>query len=142
MQSPIFAYNEQQTQDRWSLQNKQMLRVALANVWIGGVAAATISVVGQLLDCTRQQRQAGLTGLPAQHQSALQCGPVLVPVLAVGLGEYRPAREQAVELRPRREQHRGPLVVLLVVIHRIVQCIQQPVREAILIIVRQVKVAA
>jgi uncharacterized protein (AIM24 family) len=29
MQSPIFAYNDQQTQDRWSLQNKQMLRVAL-----------------------------------------------------------------------------------------------------------------
>ncbi|WP_320778944.1 AIM24 family protein [Streptomyces sp. CRN 30] len=29
MQSPLFAYNEQQTQDHWSLQNKQMLRVAL-----------------------------------------------------------------------------------------------------------------
>ncbi|MCK1823169.1 AIM24 family protein [Streptomyces sp. XM83C] len=29
MQSPIFAYNDQQTQDRWSLQNKQMLRVTL-----------------------------------------------------------------------------------------------------------------
>ncbi|GAA4818332.1 AIM24 family protein [Streptomyces ziwulingensis] len=29
MQSPIFAYNDQQTQERWSLQNKQMLRVTL-----------------------------------------------------------------------------------------------------------------
>ena len=29
MQSPLFAHNEQQTQDRWSLQNGQMLRVAL-----------------------------------------------------------------------------------------------------------------
>ncbi|MFF9057791.1 AIM24 family protein [Streptomyces sp. NPDC101213] len=29
MQSPLFAYNDQQTQERWSLQNKQMLRVAL-----------------------------------------------------------------------------------------------------------------
>ncbi|GGX56572.1 AIM24 family protein [Streptomyces minutiscleroticus] len=29
MQSPIFAYNDQQTQERWSLQNPQMLRVAL-----------------------------------------------------------------------------------------------------------------
>ncbi|MPY60874.1 AIM24 family protein [Streptomyces spongiae] len=29
MQSPIFGYNEQQTQERWSLQNQQMLRVAL-----------------------------------------------------------------------------------------------------------------
>lgn len=29
MQSPIFAYNDQQSQERWSLQNKQMLRVAL-----------------------------------------------------------------------------------------------------------------
>lgn len=29
MQSPLFAYNDQQTQDRWSLQNKQMLRVVL-----------------------------------------------------------------------------------------------------------------
>ncbi|MEU9577516.1 AIM24 family protein [Streptomyces chilikensis] len=27
MQSPIFAYNEQQTQEHWSLQNSQMLRV-------------------------------------------------------------------------------------------------------------------
>lgn len=30
MQSPLFAHNEQQTQERWSLQNQQMLRVALA----------------------------------------------------------------------------------------------------------------
>lgn len=29
MQSPIFTYNEQQTQERWSLQNQQMLRVVL-----------------------------------------------------------------------------------------------------------------
>ncbi|MFK0114416.1 AIM24 family protein [Streptomyces sp. NPDC090994] len=29
MQSPLFAYNDQQTQERWSLQNPQMLRVAL-----------------------------------------------------------------------------------------------------------------
>ncbi|OQD52178.1 hypothetical protein BM536_034725 [Streptomyces phaeoluteigriseus] len=29
MQSPLFAHNDQQTQERWSLQNKQMLRVAL-----------------------------------------------------------------------------------------------------------------
>ncbi|MFF0436299.1 AIM24 family protein [Streptomyces sp. NPDC004327] len=29
MQSPIFAFNDQQTQERWSLQNKQMLRVTL-----------------------------------------------------------------------------------------------------------------
>ncbi|MEU1053710.1 AIM24 family protein [Streptomyces sp. NPDC005876] len=29
MQSPLFAYNDQQTQERWSLQNKQMLRVVL-----------------------------------------------------------------------------------------------------------------
>ncbi|MYS74610.1 AIM24 family protein [Streptomyces sp. SID5926] len=29
MQSPIFAYNDQQTQEAWSLQNKHMLRVAL-----------------------------------------------------------------------------------------------------------------
>ena len=29
MQSPLFAFNEQQTQDRWSLQNQQMLRVGL-----------------------------------------------------------------------------------------------------------------
>ncbi|MEU3146867.1 MULTISPECIES: AIM24 family protein [unclassified Streptomyces] len=29
MQSPLFAFNDQQTQERWSLQNKQMLRVAL-----------------------------------------------------------------------------------------------------------------
>ncbi|MEZ7003882.1 AIM24 family protein [Streptomyces sp. AD55] len=29
MQSPIFAYNDQQTQERWSLQNKHMLRVVL-----------------------------------------------------------------------------------------------------------------
>jgi uncharacterized protein (AIM24 family) len=29
MQSPIFAHNEQQTQERWALQNKQMLRVVL-----------------------------------------------------------------------------------------------------------------
>ncbi|MFG2886966.1 AIM24 family protein [Streptomyces sp. NPDC048297] len=29
MQSPLFAYNDSQTQDRWSLQNKQMLRVTL-----------------------------------------------------------------------------------------------------------------
>ncbi|MGW3952201.1 AIM24 family protein [Streptomyces sp. NPDC004752] len=29
MQSPLFAYNDQQTQERWSLQNKQLLRVAL-----------------------------------------------------------------------------------------------------------------
>lgn len=29
MQSPLFAYNDQQSQDRYSLQNKQMLRVAL-----------------------------------------------------------------------------------------------------------------
>ncbi|MFJ4830132.1 AIM24 family protein [Streptomyces sp. NPDC088747] len=30
MQSPLFGYNEQQTQERYSLQNSQMLRVALA----------------------------------------------------------------------------------------------------------------
>lgn len=30
MQSPLFAYNDQQTQERYSLQNPQMLRVALA----------------------------------------------------------------------------------------------------------------
>ncbi|MFF3450656.1 AIM24 family protein [Streptomyces sp. NPDC002667] len=30
MQSPLFGYNEQQTQDRYSLQNAQMLRVVLA----------------------------------------------------------------------------------------------------------------
>ncbi|MEU4654432.1 AIM24 family protein [Streptomyces sp. NPDC023723] len=30
MQSPLFAYNDQQTSERWSLQNKQLLRVALA----------------------------------------------------------------------------------------------------------------
>ncbi|MFJ6083668.1 AIM24 family protein [Streptomyces sp. NPDC092369] len=29
MQSSLFAYNDQQTQERWSLQNKQMLRVTL-----------------------------------------------------------------------------------------------------------------
>lgn len=29
MQSPLFAYNDQQTQERWSLQNEQLLRVAL-----------------------------------------------------------------------------------------------------------------
>ncbi|WAX78058.1 AIM24 family protein [Streptomyces sp. KMM 9044] len=29
MQSPLFAFNDRQTQERWSLQNKQMLRVAL-----------------------------------------------------------------------------------------------------------------
>ncbi|MEW2043736.1 AIM24 family protein, partial [Streptomyces sp. NPDC005534] len=29
MQSPIFGYNDQQTQDRYSLQNSQMLRVVL-----------------------------------------------------------------------------------------------------------------
>ncbi|WP_413758895.1 AIM24 family protein [Streptomyces sp. MMBL 11-3] len=29
MQSPIFAYNDQQSQERYSLQNKQMLRVVL-----------------------------------------------------------------------------------------------------------------
>ncbi|WP_329301569.1 AIM24 family protein [Streptomyces sp. NBC_00659] len=29
MQSPLFGYNEQQTQDRYSLQNSQMLRVVL-----------------------------------------------------------------------------------------------------------------
>ncbi|MEU6388674.1 AIM24 family protein [Streptomyces sp. NPDC046939] len=29
MQSPLFAYNEQQTQERYSVQNPQMLRVAL-----------------------------------------------------------------------------------------------------------------
>ncbi|MFJ4469057.1 AIM24 family protein [Streptomyces sp. NPDC089424] len=29
MQSPIFAHNDQQSQERWSLQNKQMLRVTL-----------------------------------------------------------------------------------------------------------------
>jgi len=29
MQSPLFAYNDQQSQDRYSLQNKQMLRVLL-----------------------------------------------------------------------------------------------------------------
>ncbi|MFF0221075.1 AIM24 family protein [Streptomyces sp. NPDC004629] len=29
MQSPLFAHNDQQTQERWSLQNKQMLRVTL-----------------------------------------------------------------------------------------------------------------
>ncbi|MFE9608972.1 AIM24 family protein [Streptomyces sp. NPDC006012] len=29
MQSPLFAYNDQQTQERWSLQNKQLLRVNL-----------------------------------------------------------------------------------------------------------------
>ncbi|MFI1373136.1 AIM24 family protein [Streptomyces longwoodensis] len=29
MQSPLFAYNDQQTQERWSLQNKHMLRVNL-----------------------------------------------------------------------------------------------------------------
>ncbi|MGC9379587.1 AIM24 family protein [Streptomyces sp. MH13] len=29
MQSPLFAYNDQQTQEAWSLQNKHMLRVAL-----------------------------------------------------------------------------------------------------------------
>lgn len=29
MQSPLFAYNDQQTQERYSLQNPQMLRVAL-----------------------------------------------------------------------------------------------------------------
>ncbi|GAA0917453.1 AIM24 family protein [Streptomyces thermoalcalitolerans] len=29
MQSPLFAFNEVQTQERWSLQNEQMLRVAL-----------------------------------------------------------------------------------------------------------------
>jgi uncharacterized protein (AIM24 family) len=29
MQSPLFAYNDQQSQERYSLQNKQMLRVAL-----------------------------------------------------------------------------------------------------------------
>ncbi|GAA2243686.1 hypothetical protein GCM10010145_07970 [Streptomyces ruber] len=29
MQSPIFGHNEQQTRERWSLQNEQMLRVAL-----------------------------------------------------------------------------------------------------------------
>jgi uncharacterized protein (AIM24 family) len=29
MQSPLFAYNDQQTQERYSLQNAQMLRVAL-----------------------------------------------------------------------------------------------------------------
>ncbi|MFF6997190.1 AIM24 family protein [Streptomyces sp. NPDC008313] len=29
MQSPLFGYNEQQSQDRYSLQNSQMLRVAL-----------------------------------------------------------------------------------------------------------------
>ncbi|MEU3978523.1 AIM24 family protein [Streptomyces sp. NPDC026672] len=30
MQSPLFAFNDQQTQERWSLQNKQMLRITLA----------------------------------------------------------------------------------------------------------------
>lgn len=29
MQSPLFAFNDAQTQERWSLQNKQMLRVTL-----------------------------------------------------------------------------------------------------------------
>lgn len=29
MQSPLFGYNEQQTQERYSLQNSQMLRVVL-----------------------------------------------------------------------------------------------------------------
>ena len=29
MQSPLFAFNDQQTQETWSLQNKHMLRVAL-----------------------------------------------------------------------------------------------------------------
>ncbi|WP_405535485.1 AIM24 family protein [Streptomyces sp. NBC_00075] len=29
MQSPLFAHNDSQTQERWSLQNKQMLRVTL-----------------------------------------------------------------------------------------------------------------
>ncbi|MFF8030114.1 MULTISPECIES: AIM24 family protein [unclassified Streptomyces] len=29
MQSPLFAHHDQQTQERWSLQNQQMLRVAL-----------------------------------------------------------------------------------------------------------------
>ncbi|MGP2439674.1 AIM24 family protein [Streptomyces sp. JW3] len=29
MQSPLFAYHDQQTSERWSLQNKQLLRVAL-----------------------------------------------------------------------------------------------------------------
>ncbi|GGJ10589.1 AIM24 family protein [Streptomyces brasiliensis] len=29
MQSPLFAFNDQQTQERWSLQNKQMLRITL-----------------------------------------------------------------------------------------------------------------
>src|SRR3546814_8879779 len=29
MQSPLFAYNDQQSQERYSLQNKQMLRVVL-----------------------------------------------------------------------------------------------------------------
>ncbi|MER6524869.1 AIM24 family protein [Streptomyces sp. NPDC001508] len=29
MQSPLFAHNDQQTQERWSLQNKQLLRVTL-----------------------------------------------------------------------------------------------------------------
>ncbi|MDQ0932508.1 uncharacterized protein (AIM24 family) [Streptomyces turgidiscabies] len=30
MQSPLFAHNDSQTQERWSLQNKQMLRITLA----------------------------------------------------------------------------------------------------------------
>lgn len=29
MQSPLFGYNEQQTQERYSLQNSQMLRVVM-----------------------------------------------------------------------------------------------------------------
>ena len=29
MQSPLFAYNDLQTQERWSLQNAQLLRVTL-----------------------------------------------------------------------------------------------------------------
>ena len=29
MQSPLFAHNDVQTQDRWSLQNQRMLRITL-----------------------------------------------------------------------------------------------------------------
>ncbi len=65
MQSPIFAYNEQQTQEHWSLQNSQMLRV-LAQQY-----EAATPAVGELIAATQRLLRALTEGdapsLPHQH---------------------------------------------------------------------------
>ena len=80
----------------------QILRVVLMDLWIGGVAAHMIGVVGQLVDVTSEQPKPGLTGLCPQHQPQLHRGQVFVP----GSGRIP-------FLRQPRRQRRSLLVGIL-----------------------------